>query len=107
MQDFLTFKYFVTPDILIIAYYMGAILIPILMWLSRHYLIGKFSFISQINDTRKAFFSTLSQRNKTLLILFFIFMFLMMELMWRMMFEAMIGYFHMHNYLQTLSAGQQ
>lgn len=28
-----------------------------------------------------------------------------MELFWRMMFEAMIGYFDMHDYLQHLSKG--
>ncbi|MEA3456615.1 MAG: DUF4282 domain-containing protein [Campylobacterota bacterium] len=37
--------------------------------------------------------------------LVFLIIFLCMELCWRMMFEMMIGYFDMHDYLQAIANG--
>jgi len=85
LKDFLTFERFITPDILIFFYYLGVIFLPLLLWIYR--------------DKVQSFLAT--HENKKLF-LFLSIIFLILQLMWRMMFEAMIGYFDMHNYLQTL-----
>ena len=84
MQEFLTFEKFITQDILIFIYYLGVISLPIFLWVYREKTLQIISKIEKSN----------------LLILFGIIV--LMEIMWRMMFEAMIGYFDMHNYLQIL-----
>lgn len=104
MKDFLSFDYFIAPDVLIIAYYMGAVLMPLLLWLSRRYLMNKISLVSRFNDIQRQLYSSLSARNKIIFIAAFVGMFFFMELIWRMMFETMIGYYQMHDYLQGLSA---
>jgi len=85
MADFLTFERFITQDILIVIYYLGVVFLPIILWIYREKMVKIFSKIKMNN----------------LLVVFI--GIVLMELMWRMMFEAMIGYFDMHNYLQMIS----
>ena len=85
MQEILTFEKFITQDVLIVIYYLGAISLPVLLFIYREKAV---KIVSKI------------ELNKLFLV-FILFLFL--ELMWRMMFEAMIGYFDMHNYLQVIS----
>jgi len=85
MKDFLLFNTFITQDILIIIYYLGVLFLPIFLWVYRTYILTiilKKDFISKI---------------------YLIIFILILELFWRMMFEAMIGYFDIHNYLEILS----
>jgi len=95
MQDFLTFKTFLSIDILILSYYIGAVIIPIAMWLSKAYLQKKFQILDRFNTFLLNLFGTMSLKRKVLSILLFILMFISMEIVWRMCFEAMIGYFQM------------
>jgi len=95
MTDFLTFKTFISIDILILSYYIGAIIIPIMMWLSKAYLQKKFKILDRFNSLMLNLFGKMSLTKKLLSILMFIFMFISMEIVWRMCFEAMIGYFQM------------
>lgn len=103
MWDILSFNHFITQDILVIFYYIGAIVIPIVLLFFRDYLIQNISYIQKISTKIKDFFISLNTTQKTVSVLGFIIMFLCMELCWRMMFEAMIGYFDMHDYLYELS----
>ena len=89
MTDFLTFKTFISIDILILSYYIGAIIIPIAMWLSKAHLQKKFKTVDSFNSFLVNLFGTMSLKRKVLLI----FIFISMEIVWRMCFEAMIGYF--------------
>jgi len=95
MTDFLTFKTFISIDILILSYYIGAIIIPIMMWLSKAYLQKKFKILDRFNSLILELFGKMSLTKKLLSIVLFIFMFISMEIVWRMCFEAMIGYFQM------------
>ena len=95
MTDFLTFKTFISIDILILSYYIGAIIIPIAMWLSKEFLQRKFKILDRFNNFLMNLFGTMSLKRKILSILFFVFIFISMEIVWRMCFEAMIGYFQM------------
>jgi len=102
MMDFLTFKSFISIDILILSYYIGAVLIPILMWLSKAYLQKKFHILEKINNFLISLFGKLTLKRKILSILFMIMAFISMEIVWRMCFEAMIGYFQMIEALKTI-----
>jgi hypothetical protein len=93
MWEFLTFRTFITQDILIIIYYFGVFFLPVLLWLYRKKVA--------------LFLNAYRFNNKSTTILIIIILFLMMQLMWRMLFEAMIGYFDMHDYLQILSTLKQ
>ena len=95
MTDFLTFKTFISIDILILSYYIGAIIIPIAMWLSKAYLQKRFKILDNFNNFLLKLFGTMSLKRKVLSIALFVAMFISMEIVWRMCFEAMIGYFQM------------
>ena len=95
MTNLLTFKTFISIDILILSYYIGAIIIPIAMWLSKAYLQKKFKILDSFNRFLLNLLGTMSLKRKVLSILLFIAMFISMEIVWRMCFEAMIGYFQM------------
>jgi len=105
MNDFLNFNTFIAQDVLIFFYYVGAVIMPVILWLSRDYLLKKVSLFNFINTFLKEFFESLSLKNKTITIIGFVMMFVCLELCWRMIFEAMIGYFDMHNYLYEISKG--
>ena len=101
MVDFLTFKTFISIDILILSYYIGAIIIPISMWLSKSYLQKKFKILDDFNNFLIQLFGKLTLKRKLFSILFMILLFISMEIVWRMCFEAMIGYFQMIEILKS------
>jgi len=101
MTDFLTFKTFISIDILILSYYIGAIIIPIVIWLSKSYLQKKFKILDKLNSSLRNLFGTMSLSKRLLSMLLFLFMFISMEIVWRMCFEAMIGYFQVIEALKT------
>ena len=106
LLDFLAFRHFIAADILILCYYIGAILFPLALYLSRTYLLHKIPWLNQVYTEIMTRISTLSSQKKLLGIIFFIVILGMMEIVWRMMFEMMIGYFQMHDYLQALSTAK-
>ena len=94
MYDFLSFNTFITQDVLVFFYYIGAVLVPFLLYRYKNKFI-----------TSSDFFAQLESKPKVLLICLGIF--LLLELFWRMMFEAMIGYFDMHEYLYDIATHLQ
>jgi uncharacterized membrane protein required for colicin V production len=102
MQDFLLFKTFITPSLLLFIYYIGAVLIPLLSWylaawVHRNYL-SKVSGLLKEEIKRR---TTVKQRLYT--VIAFVLCFLCMEIFWRMMFEFFIAYFDMHDALMQMS----
>ena len=93
MSDIVTFNRFIAPDVLIFFYYIGAIFVPVLLWVSKDYFIAKLPWLQTLFAKKQSIY----------VIVLFIVVFLFMELFWRLMFEAMIGYFDMHNYLYEIS----
>jgi len=87
MYDFLSFKTFITPTVLIFFYYIGAIVIPIVLYYYKRKIFKLLGINITINWKVK---------------LLFVAMFFFMELLWRMLFEMLIGYFQMHNALMQL-----
>jgi hypothetical protein len=99
MIDILRFNTFIASDVLIFFYYVGAIVMPFLLYRYKNRLIESFSFLKSIDDWLKTLFASLSEKEQQRAVVIMVMVFIMMELFWRMMFEAMIGYFDMHNYL--------
>jgi len=103
MKDFLLFNKFITPDILIFFYYMGALFIPLVLWVYKEKLLKKFSFFQSAQEMVGSFYSSLSKKDQLLTLLLLVVIFFFLELFWRMMFEMMIGCFDIHNYLFEMS----
>lgn len=100
MMDFLTFKSFISTEVLIIFYYIGAFILPIGIWLLFTWLIGKYQFINATYENGKEIiWKSLNIKQQTKLIAFFMFCFLFMELFWRMFFEFLIAYMQMRDAL--------
>jgi hypothetical protein len=103
MWQFLTFEKFISQDVLIFFYYMFALMMPIFLWSMRFYILKKIPYLKRINHNTIEVYKNLDIKKKVFIVLVFIMMFFCMELCLRMMFEMIIGYFDMHNYLQILS----
>ena len=102
MKAFLTFQTFVTPTLLIVMYYIGAILIPLISWYLTKFI--KKRYFTDISQKMKDTITSQSTSNQRIIILlFFILCFLCMELFWRVIFEFFIAYFDMHDALIRLS----
>ena len=103
MTDILTFNTFITQDVLVFFYYIGAVLMPVVLYFFKDYLIENISLVKTIYDKLHTFYSSFSSKRKIVFWMMFITVFFCMELCWRMMFEAMIGYFDMHNDLRQIA----
>ncbi len=95
MIDFLTFNKFISLYMLVIFYYLGAVIIPLMIFFSKSYFVKKYSFLEK-------FMITASESTPLRIKIIFIFCIIFCEILWRMMFEVIIGYFQMHDYLQQL-----
>ncbi|MDQ7085587.1 MAG: DUF4282 domain-containing protein [Sulfurovum sp.] len=89
-MDFLTFQTFISPLMLVIFYYIGAILIPLLLWFFSH---------KKYESVKNIVWKRLNFKHKTLFIFSFTMMILFMQLFWRMMFEFLIAYMQIHEAL--------
>ena len=98
MQDFLTFQTFITPTLLILFYYMGAIVIPFVS-----YFIARWIKSNYFKDVESKIKKSLSSKQRLIVLSIAIVCFLCMELFWRVMFEFFIAYFDMHDALMKLN----
>jgi hypothetical protein len=65
------------------------------MWLSKSYLQKKFKILERFNNFLITLFGTMSLKRKVIYIALMIMIFISMEIVWRVCFEAMVGYFQM------------
>ena len=99
-MDFLTFKTFISTEALIVFYYLGALILPIGLWLLLTWLIRKYRLLNTVYENGKElFWKLLSRKQQTKFVVFFIISFLFMELFWRMLFEFLIAYMQMRDAL--------
>jgi len=99
-MDFLTFKSFISTEVLIAFYYIGAIIFPALAWYLVTWLLYKYDFANALYQKgNKALWKSLSKNQQYKLILFFLATFLFMELFWRMLFEFLIAYMQIRDAL--------
>ena len=100
MMDFLTFKSFISTEILIIFYYLGALILPIAVWHQHTWLFRKFRLLNTAYENGKEFlWKSLNRQQQTKFIVFFVISFLFIELFWRMFFEFLIAYMQMRDAL--------
>ena len=99
-MDFLTFKSFISTEVLIIFYYLGALILPIGIWLLFTWLIRKYRLLnSAYENGKEIIWKSLSRKQQINLVIFFVTSFLFMELFWRMFFEFLIAYMQMRDAL--------
>ena len=103
-MEYLTFHKFIAQDILVLFYYFFAIALPLLLFKARQRVIKKVLFIKSIEESMTTYYSTLSLREKVKIWLAFLALFFCAQLCLRMVFEAMIGYFNMQNYLYDIAS---
>lgn len=102
MQDFLTFQTFITPTLLILVYYIGAVLIPLLSWYLARWI--KRSYFSELSVQIKESIQTrTTSKQRFIILLVFLIAFLCMEIFWRVIFEFLIAYFDMHDALMKIN----
>jgi len=103
LNDFLNFKLMISPYLLILFYYLGAIGVPIFSWIISKWIRKKYWLVSNVQDSSIEIFNkVVAKKYRFRLMVLFIMMFIFLELMWRMMFEFLIAYFQMHSALVSL-----
>ncbi len=100
MMEFLTFKVFISTDVLIVFYYIGAVIVPVGVWLLVNWFMRKYSFIDDaLKKARSTIGTSINKKQKAILAIVFILSFLFMEIIWRMMFEFLIAYMQIRDAL--------
>ena len=83
-----------------VFYYLGALILPIAMWLVFKWLIRKYELLGAVvKNGKELVWQSLSLKQKIIFIALFVMAFLFMELFWRMMFEFLIAYMQMRDAL--------
>jgi len=101
MRDFLTFQTFITPTLLILMYYIGALLIPMVSWYLAKWI--QKSYFSELSKSiKEEFHAKTTSKQRFIVYAVSILCFLCMEILWRVMFEFFIAYFDMHDALMKL-----
>ena len=99
--DFVSFRVLMTPAILLVVYYFGAITGPLfIIWFMRK--IGRATNETSAFPRRGRLRESIVGENKGMLITAGIIMFVLLEIFWRMIFEFFIAYFQIHNALMGM-----
>ena len=99
-MDFLSFKSFISIPVLIGFYYIGAVIMPVFLWLVSIWLTKKFQWLDTLHKKAKeTLWQLLNTRQKIVFILIFIIALLFMQLFWRMLFEFLIAYLQIRDAL--------
>ena len=112
IYDFLDFRLFISPVVLFIFYYLGAFLMPFAGWLiakrvKLKYWMVKETFeagkeaLQQVNsaDQNDSISQELRSKGKVRFTVLAVSVFILLEIMWRMMFEILMAYFQMRDAL--------
>lgn len=99
-MDFLTFKSFISTEALILFYYIGALILPIGIWIFINWLIRRYELLNVAYENgKKMLWQSLNIKQQIKLVALFVFCFLFMELFWRMLFEFLIAYMQIRDAL--------
>jgi hypothetical protein len=97
LWNFFRFEIFMAQDVLIALYFIGAVICPFVLWALRGALYRKFAFFKETENKVR------THRYAGYVYALFFIAFVFAEIVWRMMFEAMVAYFQMHDYLKTIA----
>lgn len=109
MSDIITLRFFVAPYLMLLIYWLGAFIAPLMAGLVTVWLAGK----ARDNSIASAGISGVSRLMARLphsrpltfwLGGFFVMLFLLLELMWRVLFEFLIAIFHIHDALLEIAS---
>jgi hypothetical protein len=99
-MDFLTFKSFISTEVLIIFYYLGALVLPFGIWFLFTRIINKYRLLNTAyENSKEMLWASLNKKQQTKFMIFFAISFLFMELFWRMLFEFLIAYMQIRDAL--------
>ena len=97
-MDFLSFKSFISTEVLIVFYYIGAVILPFGLMLIFSWFIRKYEIDDVVYQNGKdAIWAVLNKKQKIRLVGILITILLFMELFWRMLFEFLIAYMQMRD----------
>ena len=103
-MEFIVFKSFISIEVLIIFYYIGAIILPIIVWVYSKPLIKKYQLFSESYFKGKDFlWRLLNKKQKVKLIGLFIPFFIFVQLLWRILFEFLIAFMQIHDALLKIN----
>lgn len=103
--DFLNFRFFISPYVLVTCYYIGALGVPVGSWFLALWIKRKYWLVSDVYESGKAAFINITRtKDRMILYTLFVLFFICMEIMWRMMFEFLIAYLQMREALMVLVA---
>jgi hypothetical protein len=95
MIDFFTFKTFIAIKFFIFLYYFGAVAIPLLFITKKAYIAQKIPILDKLFNSFLRLFKKLSFKQKIASVGAMVLFFLFLEIMWRICFEIVIGYFQL------------
>ena len=102
--DFLNFRLFISPYVLVACYYIGGIGMPVASWFLLLWIRRRFTVAADIHDAAATtLIDNTGLNNRFLLSLLFIACFICMEIAWRMLFEFLIAYLQMREALMELA----
>lgn len=97
VMDFLSFKTFISTEALIVFYYIGALIAPIVIWEVTRCAIKKYKlFDVVIRNGKEMIWASLEKKRKVKLVIIVVLALLLMEILWRMLFEFLIAYMQIH-----------
>jgi hypothetical protein len=100
LHDFLVFQVYLSPAVLLLTYYVGALLIPVLVYNMARRLHQRLTRDDwRVPDHYRK--RLLARRGRV--IGYAVLALLLGELTWRMMFEFLVAYFQMHEALTRMS----
>ena len=108
--DFLSFKLFISPSVLIICYFIGAFIIPIasivfVKWLKFKYQALIDTLLLPKNVLPKLQFKHFIRlKHRIIFISTIVILFICLEIMWRMLFEFLIAYLQIRDALLAITA---
>jgi len=104
LLDFFTFKILITPYLLVFCYAFGAILVPLLSWFITLWLKRKFKLFSDVVDQGIETTIKYTQgKHRLIVYAIAVFIFISLEIMWRIMFEFFVVYFQINDSLLLLT----
>lgn len=100
IRDFLAFQVYITPPVLLVVYYVGALLLPVVIYVGARRLRQR---LARKDWKRAEDLATrwLSQRSR--IAAYAAVGLVLAELGWRMIFEFLMAYFQMHEALTRMS----
>lgn len=103
LWDVLTFQTLITPGLLILVYYLGAVGLPWLSWsLAKRLSANLPGWLDKARQLGEPIPGGVPERVSRRVLPLALLLLVLLELFWRMMFELILVYFQIHEALQAM-----